>query len=188
MGTTALCSSKMPCPCADILAFTRRVGLCITPAFVVPICLGWQHIVRFRPVQSVVRFLQCLGQTVIPLLSSSGTSNLPALLRINSAWEIFEPVAPRLLPKPRLTRCDSISRVQDSKANPQTRKSTSDPWRNPTHYRRKICCSFNCLLCNEHIGGSVIKLLLPWQVSQVFVAVFILVNNYRQQTWLQDLI
>ena len=139
--------------------------------------------VRFWLVQSVVRFLRCLGQTAIPLFSSPGTSNLPALLRIKSASEIFEPIAPRLLPKPGLTKCDSISRVQDSKTNPQTRKSTSDPWRNPTHYRRKISCSFNCLLCNaEHTGGSVIKLLLPWQVSQVFVAVFILVNNYRQQT------
>ena len=44
--------------------------------FVVPYeRLGWQHIVRFRLVQSVVRFLRCLGQTVIPLFSSSGTSN-----------------------------------------------------------------------------------------------------------------
>ena len=52
----------------------------------------------------------CLGQTVIPLFSSSGTSNLPALLRIKSASGIFEPVALRLLPKPRLTR----SLLQDS--------------------------------------------------------------------------
>ena len=71
---------------------------------------------------------------------------------------------------------------RDSKTNPQTTKSTSDRWWNPTHYRRKICCSFNCLSCNEHTGGSVVKLLLPCQVSQAFVAVFLLVKNYRQQT------
>lgn len=109
MGTTALCSSKMPC---DISAFTRRVCVLL---FRCPLWLGWQNIARFRPIQSVVRFLRCLGQTVIPLFSSSGTTNLPALLRIKSASEIFEPVAPRLLPKPRLTRCDSTSRVHDSK-------------------------------------------------------------------------
>ena len=49
----------------------------------------------------------------------------------------------------------SNQHLQRHKANPQTRKCTSDLWRNPTHYRRKICCSFNnCLLCNEHTGGS----------------------------------
>ena len=109
MGTTALGSSKMPC---DILAFTCRV--CVLP-FCCPLRLGWQQIARFRPIQSAVRFLRCLGQTVIPLFSSSGTSHLPALLRIKSASETFELVVPCLLPKPRLTTCNSISHVHDSK-------------------------------------------------------------------------
>lgn len=109
MGTTALCWSKIAW---DISAFARRV--CVLP-FRWPLWAGWQHTVRFRPIQSVVSPFRCLGQTVNPLFSSSRTANLPALLRINSTSVIFEPAAPRLLPKPRLTRCDSISRVQDNK-------------------------------------------------------------------------
>ena len=146
MGTTALCSSKMPC---DILPFTRRV--CVFNAISLSL-ITW--------VATLVccKVLVMSGANIHSSFSSSGTSNLPALLRIKStSAEIFEPVAPRFLPKPRLTsQCDSISRVQDSKG--QIFKPTpSAPQGGSTdqkEHRRKICCSFNCLLCNEHTGGS----------------------------------
>ena len=189
MGTTALCSSKMPC---DILAFTRRV--CVLP-FRCPLWLGWQHIARFRPIQSVVRFLRCLGQTVIPLFSSSGTSNLPALLRIKSASEIFEPVAPRLLPTPRLTRCDSISRVHDSKGQilkptpsaPQgestDQKEHFSSMRNPTYFRRMNLLFFQLSVYYvTNIPEVRFQATLAVQVLHVLADVFILINIYQQQT------
>ena len=63
------------------------------------------------------------GPVCCKVLAMSGGNSHSSLLIFRDitidlfCWdlEIFEPVAPRLLPKPRLTRCDSISRVQDSK-------------------------------------------------------------------------
>ena len=153
MGTTASCSSKKPC---DILPFTRRVF--VFNALTLSLTT-W--VATHSPLSAGLvccKVLVMSGANSHSYFSSSGTSNLPALLRIKStSAEIFEPVVPRFLPKPRLTsQCDSISRIQDSKG--QIFKPTpSAPQGGSTdqkEHRRKICCSFNCLLCNEHTGGS----------------------------------
>ena len=151
MGTTALCSSKMPC---DILPFTRRV--CVFNALSLSLTT-WVATHTCSPLSAGLvccKVLVMSGANSHSSFSSSGTSNLPALLRIKST---SAEIAPRFLPKPRLTsQCDSISRVQDSKG--QIFKLTpSAPQGGSTdqkEHRRKICCSFNCLLCNEHTGAS----------------------------------
>ena len=61
----------------------------------------------------------------------------------------------------------SNQHLQRHKADPQTRKSTEE---------RFVVLSIVCYVTN------IPEVLLPWQVSQVFVAVFILINNYQQQT------
>ena len=153
MGTTALCSSKMPC---DILPFTRRV--CVFNALSLSL-KTW--VATHSPLSAGLvccKVLVMSGANSHSSFSSSGTSNLPALLRIKStSAEIFKPVAPRFLPKPRLTsQCDSMSRVQDSKGQifKPTPLAPQGGSTDQKEHRRKICCFFNCLLCNEHTGGS----------------------------------
>ena len=117
------------------------------------------------------------------------------------ASEIFEPVAPRLLPKPRLTRCDSISRVHDSKGQilkptpsaPQgestDQKEHFSSMAEPNILQKNefvvimLCYVTNIPEVRNQAALSVTSFTVVLLFLQVlFVDVFNFINIYQQQT------
>ena len=83
----------------------------------VSICVGYEHVLLFRPGQCVVSF-RCFGRLVMAVFSSSVRTKFPARFRINSTslthW-LSASRCPELTPK--LTRCQFLSSLQVSKGN-----------------------------------------------------------------------
>ena len=89
------------------MAFTRRGFLIV---FRGPRWLGYEHVLLFRPAQSVVSFFLCLGHIVIDSFSLSVTTKYPALFRIRSTSLTFSsPVRCCRELTPRLSRCAEMS-------------------------------------------------------------------------------